>query len=215
MIRRGRLAAFGLALTLGGCHQQATVVRQPASAGRELQLPSGITMAPARRIVALEEDRRYRWVEPDSLVSGLTSEDAASVRSRTVFDLRQTVETVIAANGWRPSPDSAEYDLAVFVVSRTEMVREARTEQTTTATTGLPRCDASTARRPGERCSNAPVNSRIYYVNVPTVVRRVFHVVRRRSDGATRVWVNPASNLPAVDAVVARDLLRLFTALDG
>ncbi len=209
------MVALGVALTLAGCHHGAAADRDAASRRREVRLPSGISIAPALAIVALEPDRRYRWVAPDSLVKGLTSEDAGSVRSRTALDLRRSVETVVGASGWRISSDSADYDLAVFVVSRTEMVRETRTERTTTATTGLPRCSESTGQRPGATCSNDPVNSRTYEVNVPTIVRRVFHVVRRRSDGATRVWVNPVADLPAVDATVARDLLRLLTAGDG
>ena len=115
------------------------------------------------------------------------------------------------ANGWRLAPDSATYEFTVFTAARTEMRPETRTEQTTTSTTtsGLPRCDES---RGGAqpRCSNNPVNSRTYVVHVPVTTRLIFHVVRRRADGAVRLWVHQAGNLPAADATVARDLLRLL-----
>ncbi|MCE9602359.1 MAG: hypothetical protein K8S21_09165 [Gemmatimonadetes bacterium] len=171
-------------------------------------------MTPALVLLGLEEDRRFRWVPPDSLLRGLTSDDVASVGSPTVLGLRESVETVVTANGWRLVPDSADYEIAIFTVARTELRRETRTEQAVTATTGLPRCDESKGQRAGSTCSNNPVSSRSYEVGVPLTVRNVFHVVRRRADGAVRVWVNPDGNLPAVEATVARDLLRLFLSRD-
>jgi len=170
-------------------------------------------MRRALRLIDLEGDRRFRWVAPESLVRGLTSEDIASVTSADVLRLRESVETVFFADGWRLVPDSAVYELTVFVAARTEMRAETRTEQTITPTTDLPRCDAS---RGGAqpRCTNNPVNSRTYVVQVPVTTRLVFHVVRRRADGAVRLWVNEAANLPAAEATVARDLLRLQFSRD-
>lgn len=212
MTRPSAPLLLALLLAVAGCAGSSGATVQASPRVREARLPSGLTMAPALAIIELEEDRRFRWADPDSLVRGLTSEDAASVHSRVVLDLRESVRTVLLANGWRLVPDSADYDVAVFTVARTEMQRETRTEQTTTATSSLPRCNESTGQRPGASCTNEPVRTRSYQVNVPVTVRRVYHVVRRREDGATRVWVHGTTDLAAVDASVARDLLRLFTS---
>jgi hypothetical protein len=174
-----------------------------------VNLPAGLKMSRALQLIDLDGDRRFRWVAPESLVRGLTSEDIASVASGGVLRLRESVQTLFFANGWRLTPDSAVYEYTVFTAARTEMRPETRTEQTTTSTSGLPRCDESRGGAQA-RCSNNPVNSRTYVVHVPVTTRLVFHLVRRRADGAVRLWVNQAENLPAADATVARDLLRLL-----
>jgi len=181
---------------------------------RAARLAAGLTMTPALVLLELAPDAQFRWAAPESLVNGLTSEDIASVNSTEVLDLRESVRTVVLASGWRLVPDSAQYEIAVFTVARTGMRREGRTESFQNPDSNLPLCDTSRGSNQ-PRCRNGPAQTtRTVYVSVPYTERHVFHVVRRVSDGATRVWTHPVIDLRAVDAGVARDLLRLFASGD-
>ncbi len=210
--RRAPLAAVGVAVVVacaaGGC-RAAAMPGAPESrrAPQPVRLPSGLTMSPALAILDLEQNARYRWATPDSLVRGLTTEDAESVTSPRVLALSEPVGTVLRANGWRAVPDSAAYELAMFTVARTVMRREERTEYFQNPDSRLPRCDASLGSKQPRCTTAAPPTTRSVLVNVPQTERWVFLILRRRSDGATRVWVNSET--------VARDLMRLFTAGDA
>lgn len=203
--RRGLLLLVALACVSAGALAQGRRARVQ-------RLENGLTLPLAPRIFLLESPRTFRFVSPDSLVKGVTSEDVASAATTAAEELRAAVVTILRSEGWTEvgSSDRAEYDIAVFFSARTEQVSETRTEQVTTATSSLPRCDASQGQRAGATCTNDPVRSRTYTVTRPRTVRSVYHVIRRNDDGGLKWWRHSTTDLGRVEALVARDLLRLL-----
>ncbi len=181
---------------------------------RVIPLGSDIGLPAGPRLRSLPADQRFRFVAPDSIVRGSTSEDAASVR--LVSDLRTGISVVLHSHGWRESSDSAEFDVAVFTSRRTMWRTEMREEQVpATSTSNLPRCDLS---RMGNqpRCTNEPPQrTRTVRVSVPYTISRTHGIVRRRADGAVRYWSFGETDLERVKATIARDLLAMLLTPEG
>lgn len=205
IVQRGLLLLVALACVSVGATAQGR-------RGRVQRIENGLTLPVAPRIFLLESPRTFRFVLPDSLVTGVTSEDVESAATTEAEGLRAAVLTILRSEGWTEvgASDSAEYDITVFFSARTEQVSETRTEQVTTATSSLPRCDASQGQRAGASCTNDPVRSRTYTVTRPQTVRSVYHVIRRNDDGALKWWRHASTDLGRVEALVARDLLRML-----
>lgn len=211
----GRAFALMAAAWLGGACAHATPARPVLNphATRTVPLGDGIALPAGVTITSLPAGQRFRFVSPDSLAYGLTSEDVASASG--MMALRENLRIVLRSQRWTESEDSAAYDVAVFAVRRTLMVSVTREQPVVSSpTSNLPRCDLS---RGGNQppCTNEP-NPRTRTVRVvePRTTARVIHVIRRRADGAVRYWVHGADAAPG-DAIVSRDLLRLFSAPEG
>jgi hypothetical protein len=209
-MRARRVPLLLAAVLVGAACAHAPALRAGTDplATRVIPLGMGIALPASETILEFPPDQHYRFVPPDSLVRGMTSEDAASVRGMTPF--QASLGVVLQSQGWRESADSADYDIAIFVAQRTAMRTEIREELVaSTEASGLPRCDAS---RMGNqpRCTNERDRTRQVRVSVPYTEARLYHVIRRRSDGAVRYWAHGQPLNETVQAAVARDLLRLF-----
>ncbi len=189
--------------------------RQAPQRVREVRLAADLRMAPAPLIIELPSDRTYRFVTPDSLLMRTTSEDVQSVEHATTRDIASALVIVLAAHGWRQQPDSAEYDVSVFVASRTGVRTE--THQVVAGTgSALPRCD-STRGQPvaAGSCQTGTTTSRTERRSVTENQRFAFHVLRRRTDGAMRVVADPLHDPELTKASKAKDLIRLLVAGDS
>ncbi len=188
--------------------------RPARRAESRIPLGDGLALPAAQRILTLPSDQRYRFVPPDSLVGGTTTEDVRSA-SQTA-SLRTAMSVVLHSRGWRESEDSADFDIAIFFSRRTQMRSEVREERVvSTEASHLPRCDAS---RGGNqpRCTNErePAVRRVS-VSVPYTTTRMYHIIRRRSDGAVRFWAHTAVDMEQVKGIVARDLLETLLTPEG
>lgn len=212
-MRRRRAAApmacraIAVALVLGGC---ASARGSGLSTGR-IPIGNDLAVLGTTRILTLPDDQRFRFVPADSLVAGVTSEDAASVDLPAVANLREGFAIVLRSHGWVASDESPDFDIAIFMVRRTHMVTRTREERVPLANP-LPRCDLS---RGGNqpRCSDQrQETTRTVRYSEPVTSTRTIHVIRRRSDGAVRIWGADGFPSEQQKAMVARDLLRhLFT----
>lgn len=213
---RGRGALVLAALLAGAACASARGAPPNPTEGTLRQIPLGLGMVlPAGpQILTLPVDQRYRFVSPASIVRGVTTEDLTSVGQ--VGDLRAAVGVVLHSRGWRESADSAEFDIAIFIGRRTEMRPEVREERIVSTTANqLPRCEQSrTGSSPRCTTERDPTVRRVN-VMVPHTVSRVYHVVRRRDDGAVRYWSHAVTDLEAVKGAVARDLLRTLLTPEG
>jgi hypothetical protein len=210
---RGALL-LGTLLLGAGCvgASRAPLAGHP-EATRLIPLGAGIALPAGPLLVSLPQDQAYRFVPPDSLVRGATSEDVAS--ARRMGALRAGIDIVLQSQGWRESHDSAAFELALFVAARTLTRTEEREELVVSSpTSGLPRCDLSRlGNQP--RCTNDPQRTRLVRVSVPYTVTRVIAVMRRRSDGAVRFWIRQDADPESTQAIIARDLLRILLTPEG
>ncbi len=201
-------ASAGGGLTTGSGIAQ----RQQSQRLREVRLPGDLRMAPSQAIIDLPSDRTYRFVSPDSLLQRTTSEDVRSAEEATATDLATALSIVLEAHGWRESPDSADYDISVFIASRTGLRTE--THQVVAGTgSSLPRCDTTRGQPTAAgSCQTGTAVSRTERRTVPENQRFAYHVIRRRSDGAMRVGVDVLLDAELVKASKAKDLIRLLVA---
>lgn len=202
-MRAARALPALLALVVVAC-------RAPGAAPRPapLEIGPGLSVARAPLLIDLPQLQRFRVVAPDRIVDGLGSAALASVTLPTIIGYRENVRTVLLSHDWIEVVDSADYEFTVFVVSRNATRVEVRTEPVDSRRRGLPRCDETRTPQPNTRCSNLPEPVRTVRTNVPYTEHVVYHVLRRRSDGAVKWW-------SADNAIVARDLLRMLLATDG
>lgn len=204
------LMRLGLASLLVAAGCASFVARDPAPLrSRQVRLDHGITLPVAPLLLTLPEIATFRFVAPDSLALGLTAEDATSVGLREPRELREAVGTVLLGLGWEVIPDSAAFELALFMTARTVRRTEQRTESYPDPNATLPRCGYTREDRPGVNCTKDPNPVRTVNVPVVDVERRLMLVLRRRVDGAHHWWSYAPADLEGVKAAVARDLLRM------
>ena len=122
---------------------------------------------------------------------------AAVLRAEPELALRrQAFSAAIGSGGWVESTDSVQFDVTIFTTERRTLRRERH---------------APPPVMPGTECG-APSTQLQQCSEFPSAYRRqwdtaydTYHVLRRRSDGATRVWRRPG--IPAIsDRAVAADL---------
>jgi len=204
-----RAAALLLVLAAGCRAPGVTAAPEPIRIGPDLRIPA------APLIIELPGSQRFRFIAPDSLVRGLAGADLQSATRPEAALLRETVGTVLVSHDWLEVVDSADYDVTVFFVERNAVRREMRSEPLRTPP--LRQCDVTRGERPSRTTCTIdpnPATERTFFVDVPYTQRVIYHVLRRRADGAVKWW---AHELPveAVRAAVARDLMRLLVATDG
>jgi hypothetical protein len=211
-VMRGHSALMLAFALLGAGCARASTTRGAAEAGapRTIPLGFGIALPAGEAIRKLPPEQRYRFVSPDSLVRGATDEDVASVRQLSA--LRANVAVVLHGHRWRESSDSAEYDIVVFVAERTFTRTEVREEPVVSSeASGLPFCEKPGGNQP--RCTtDRNARTRQVRVSVPFPVRRHYHIIRRRSDGAVVYWVQQE---PLGETSVLADLVKLFLTQEG
>lgn len=203
-------AALLLLVLAAGCRAPgAAAAPKPFSIGPDLSIPA------APLIIDLPGSQRFRFIAPDSLVRGLAGADLQSATRPEAALLRETVGTVLVSRDWVEVVDSADYDVTVFFIERNATRRETRTEPLRTPP--LRQCDATRGERPSRTtCTNNPNprTERTVSVDVPYTKRVIYHVMRRRADGAVKWWAHELPVEPA-RAAVALDLMRLLVATDG
>ena len=207
-------------VALGACRAAVAPPPAPAPKGatidaRPVKLGLGLTLAATPRIVDLEGDATFRWVPPDSLVGGLTSEDRRAAGGALAAGFRTTIETVLRSHRWAAAADSAAYDLTLFEAARFRTATDARTETVDRTAREQLECDATRTRAPGPvggRCPPRVVRTTTSTAQVSD--NTVVLVIRRRSDAATRAWLVRASPREVAEAVIARDLIALLDAGD-
>lgn len=211
---------LAMLVALGACRTAVVPPPPPAPAGttigsRPQKLGLGLTLATTPRIVDLVGDATFRWVPPDSLVGGLTSEDRRAAGGALAADFRATVETVLKSRRWTGTVDSAEFDLTLFEAARFRTVTDARSETIDRTAREMRECDVTRSRTPAGvtgRCPRPVVRTTTTTQQVNESV--VVFVIRRRSDAATRALVVRSTPREVAVAVIARDLIALFDAGD-
>jgi hypothetical protein len=213
---RARAAADGqrlmrAALALLALLALAAACRGPAAVARPvpLKIGPGLSVPRAPLLIDLPQSQRFRVVAPDRIVDGLRTADLESAKLPRIAQYRDNVSTVLLSHDWVEVVDSADYEFTVFLVSRSATRVEVRTEPVVSARPRLPPCDATRpGQRPGTNCSDRPEPVRTVRTTIPYTEHVLYHVLRRRSDGAVKWW-------SADNAIVALDLLRMLLATDG
>lgn len=178
---RSVLILFPLLCAPACARTSATAAAGGAPAGRTMSVGAGITLPSGPVLRALPPGQRYRFVPPDSIASGLAADDVASMDEPTLVEWRDALARVLADGGWVASADSAAYDVTIFSVSRLGMRRESRVRLTANVTS----CgDVPTTQL--QLCTDDPLQTTEEW----STSHATYHVIRRRSDGAVRVWVH-------------------------
>lgn len=198
-------AAFALLLIpivcAGSCARASALpVADGVPFERIITIGHGIMMRSGPRLRALPPDQRYRFVPPESLASGLSADVLASWEPELALR-REAFSAAIGSGGWVESTDSVQFDVTVFTTERTTERRERH---------------APEPIMPGTECG-APSTQLQQCGEFPSAYRRqwdtaydTYHVLRRRSDGATRVWRRPGIPDGSDGSMAAdlRDMLR-------
>lgn len=171
---------------------------------RTITIGDGMSMRVGPVLTALPPDQRYRFVPPDSLALGVDADGASSIEEPRLAELRKVFATVMESGRWVESADSAQFDVTIFSTARMTMRRGQRImrEQPNCgqyATTGL------------QWCIDEPAE----YVESWGTEYHTIHIIRRRSDGAARIWRRYGAGRVSPGAVrtgVSADLLEMLRA---
>lgn len=174
------------------------------SSERVIKLDDLMSMRVGPVLTALPPDQRYRFVSPDSLATGISAADASSIWEPRQAELRKVFSTVVASGRWVESDDSAQFDVTIFSTSRMTMRRAQRIMRE------QPNCGqyATTAL---QWCIDEPAE----YVEAWGTEYYTFHIIRRRSDGAARIWRRHGAGRVSPGAVrtgVSAELLEMLRA---
>lgn len=161
---------------------------------RILKLSDGISVDSGPRLTALPPDQRYRFVSPDELARGVGAFEESSFWDPRLAEWRKEFSTVMGSGRWVESADSAQFDVTVFRTGRMEMRREGRPQLSPNAVLF---CEYALQPVP---CMDDPS----LFTEEWNVEYRMFYIIRRRSDGAVRVWGNDRRRV----AADLRDMLR-------
>lgn len=154
-------------------------------------------------LTALPPDQRYRFVPPESLAMDLAAADESSIEEPRIAALRRAFSAVMENGRWVETEDSVHFDVTIFTTSRTTMRREARPH----LASNVPTCgDHATTQL--QWCTDDP----LLYTENWSAEYRTFQVIRRRSDGALRVWRLDGFGPSSFDVRVAPQLLEMLRA---
>lgn len=149
-------------------------------------LGDGISLPVGPTLRELPKNQRYRFVSPDSIALGVTPEDIASVNEPRVAVLRNRFSTVFRNAQWTASTDSAQYDVTIFTTTRSKTRHLPREPLVTDLRTEPPNCDITPSPEPPPCVKEPIIVTRYEAAAIHTVT-----IIRRRADGATRVWREP------------------------
>lgn len=183
-----------------GCARPGTVQgtdRVPLQ--RAIALGDDITVPAGPALTALPSDARYRFVPPDQLARGVGADDIASTEEAPAEALRKEFAATVSGAQWVEAADAAEYDVTIFTTARLKTRRETREQLVANVSTPVARCDV-TYRPQTSQCTD----DAIVYTEVANTEYHTIHIIRRRSDGAVRVWRLPGiARMPARSRVKA------------
>lgn len=171
-----------------------------------VQIGDGIRVPTTATLTTLPPGQRYRFVSPDSLVLGLSLEDIESAELPHNVGMRSVLAAAVAEGRWVASADSAAYDLTVFSALRTKTRWEANELLVTPHSVVAPPCNIDVT--PASQCFEAPIVQK----ERSSVEGYTVYVLRRRADGATRVWRLDGIAEPSPGSKVAKDLRVMLRA---
>lgn len=163
---------------------------------RIITIGHGIMMRSGPRLQALPPDQRYRFVPPESLASGLSADELAAWEPELAVR-RKAFAAAVGSGRWVESSDSVQFDVAIFMTEHTTERRERHAPSPV-----MPGTECGAPSTQLQQCGEFPsASSRQWDTEYET-----YHVLRRRSDGALRVWRHRGSRVAADRATVAADL---------
>lgn len=169
---------------------------------RILKVGAGISVRAGRVLTSLPPGQRYRFVPPDSLAIGLASDDEASFGEPLMEEWRKTFSTVVGNGRWVESADSAQFDVTMFTTERTSMRREPRPQLAVNVTP----CGAPSTQL--QLCTDNAID----YAEQWSTLSYTVHILRRRSDGAVRIWRHGGIRAASLRSEVAQDLREMLRA---
>lgn len=190
-----RPAAFVVLIVLAASCARAGTFRSVDGVPFEriVTVGDGISVRTGPLLTTLAPDQRFRFVEPEVLAMGLGADDMESLEDEQIARWRTVISSALGNARWVESADSAQVDVAIFTTARLKMGHSPRIRLAvnSTSTCGAP----STTL---QLCTDDPLE----YTEQWGTEYSTVYIVRRRSDGATRVWrrygVEAASDRSAV-----------------
>jgi hypothetical protein len=187
----------------GSCARASVLpVADGVPSQRIITLGPGIMMRSGPQLRGLPPDQRYRFVAPESLASGVSADVLASWESKLAL-LRQAFSTAIGSGRWVESTDSVQFDVTIFTTERTTLRPERHAPPPVMPGT---ECGAPSAQL--QQCTEFPSASTRQW----DTAYDTYHVLRRRSDGAIRVWRRPGIPELSGSSTVAADLHDMLRA---
>lgn len=169
---------------------------------RVLTIGHGITLRSGPRLTALPPAQRYRFVSPDSLVAGLDAEVMAE-REQELRLRRQAFSADVGSARWVESADSVQFDVAIFTTKSTRLRRGSHAPAPI-----MPETECGAPSTQLQQCGEFPSAAAWRW----DTQYETYHVLRRRSDGAVRVWRHGGTRVPSDRASVGADLREMFRA---
>lgn len=168
---------------------------------RIITIGHGIMVHSGPRLRALPPDQRYRFVSPESLASGLSADVLATWEPELALR-RQAFSASIGSGRWVESADSVQFDVTIFTTERTTLRRERHAPPPP-----MPGSECGVPSTQLQQCAEFPSA----YTRQWDTAYDTYHILRRRSDGAMRVWRRPG--IPArPDRSMAADLRDMLRA---
>lgn len=179
-----------------------------------IPLACAAACARATALTALPPAQQYRFVPPESLTFGSGMDDDATRPG--VSELRRRFSAQVGEGQWVESGDSAQYDVAIFVKARQRPQRGSHWV-TVATTSSVPRCDQiSLQTSTPEPCTTDPALTHIELEQESwSLEYETNQVIRRRSDGAVRLWRVRGVAGAGVRARLAKDVRRMLEAGDA
>jgi hypothetical protein len=143
-----------------------------------VQAANVIAVRPGPRLTSLPLGQRYRFVPPDSLTIDLAAADVESFYEPGIERLRKSFAAVMARGRWVESEDSAQFDVTIFETSRTSLSHSTRVN----FASNFASCGAPSTQL--QLCTDDPMQ----YTESWSTEYTTLYIIRRRADGAVRVW---------------------------
>jgi hypothetical protein len=169
-------------VSLAGCaHAVSLQTPRTVSQQKTIDLGGGIAVDSGPVLTALPPDQRYRFVLPEELAKGVGSLEESSFQEPPLAQWRKEFASIVGNGRWVQSADSAQFDVTVFRTGR--MVTQ-RVDRPQLAASAPSNCQYALQPVP---CMDDPT----LFTEESRVDYRAFYIIRRRADGAVRVWNSP------------------------
>ena len=169
-------------MSLAGC-ARPVALQAPSSVPQHktIDLGGGISVDSGPMLTALPPNQRYRFVLPEELANGVGSLEESSFQEPPLAQWRKEFASIVGSGRWVQSTDSAQFDVTVFRTGR--MVTQ-RVDRPQLAANAPSNCQYALQPVP---CMDEPT----LFTEESRVDYRAVYLIRRRADGAVRVWNNP------------------------
>lgn len=203
-MKRSMVAVLLVPLVCGGACAHGATSRTVAD---------GIAPPGSAELRSLPQGQRYRFVSPEAFAGGLGTPDEVSYASSGPGDFPRAFAQVMRRARWVESADSAEYELTVFTTARPR-ARDGTREMRIETVSSMRRCAIpATPTDDVGPCTDVPSEQRIDLPVEQWVSEyETFHLIRRRSDGAVRVWRSGRRSAALERARITTDLRRMLAA---